>query len=273
MELKIKAPLDLGFYPMVKFVDEFNADVAKSEKQVIAVSVIRNQGYTHTIKMDVFADGVNDERNCAYIERIVKTLLWAYGGYKIYIAGSKVIFDYIKKAYSVDGIRAFDKNFMERVYENPFEVLFIENADDAPAAKRSASSTGRHLDGCRIGFDAGGSDRKVSAVIDGETVYSEEVIWFPKLNEDPEYQYQGILESMKTAASKMPRVDAIGVSSAGVYVDNKIMVASLFIKVPDVCSRSASRPCIWTLPRRSARTFRSKLPTTATSPLWQAPWT
>lgn len=29
----------------------------------------------------------------------------------------------------------------------------------------------------------------------------------------------------------MPRVDCIGVSSAGVYVDNKIMVASLFIKV------------------------------------------
>ena len=34
-----------------------------------------------------------------------------------------------------------------------------------------------------------------------------------------------------TAASKMPRVDSIGVSSAGVYVDNKIMVASLFLKV------------------------------------------
>ncbi len=29
----------------------------------------------------------------------------------------------------------------------------------------------------------------------------------------------------------MPRVDAIGVSSAGIYVDNKIMVASLFLKV------------------------------------------
>ncbi len=38
---------------------------------------------------------------------------------------------------------------------------------------------------------------------------------------------------MKTAASKMPRVDAIGVSSAGVYIDNRIMVASLFLKVSD----------------------------------------
>ena len=31
----------------------------------------------------------------------------------------------------------------------------------------------------------------------------------------------------------MPRVDAIGVSSAGVYIDNRIMVASLFVKVGD----------------------------------------
>ena len=30
----------------------------------------------------------------------------------------------------------------------------------------------------------------------------------------------------------MPRVDAIGISSAGIYVDNRTMVASLFLKVP-----------------------------------------
>lgn len=229
----IKAILDPQFRPMALEIRNFNADVAKATSQKIAISIVRNEGYTETIQMDVFADGVNDGRNCAHVERIVKTLLWAYGGYKIYIAGSRVIFEHIQKAYTAEGIRAFDKNFMERVYENTFEVVYLENAEDAPATKRSANATGRHLDGCRIGFDAGGSDRKVSAVVDGETVYSEEVIWFPKLNEDPEYQYQGILESMKTAASKMPRVDAIGVSSAGVYVDNKIMVASLFIKVPD----------------------------------------
>ena len=121
---------------------------------------------------------------------------------------------------------------MEGVYEQKFEVISVP-LEDAPKDKSSASPVVRHLDGCRIGFDAGGSDRKVSAVIDGESVYSEEVVWFPKTNSDPEYHYQGILEAMKTAASKMPRVDAIGVSSAGVYIDNRIMVASLFLKVSD----------------------------------------
>ncbi|MGN0803307.1 MAG: ROK family protein [Candidatus Faecivicinus sp.] len=230
--MKIKAILDPQFRPMALETRSFNADVAKAASQKIAISIVRNEGYTESIQLDVFADGVDDARNCAYIERIVKTLLWAYGGYKIYISGSRAIFNHISAAYTETGLRAFDKDFMESVYEHPFEVIFVENPEDAPKTKRSASATGRHLDGCRIGFDAGGSDRKVSAVIDGETVYSEEVIWYPKLNADPEYQYQGILESMKTAASKMPRVDAIGVSSAGVYVDNKIMVASLFIKVP-----------------------------------------
>lgn len=231
--MKIKAILDPQFRPMALETRNFNAEVSKAVSQKIAVSIVRNEGYTETLVMDVFADGVNDERNCAYVERIIKTLLWAYGGYKIYIAGSKAIYEHIAAAYTETGLRAFDKNFMERVFENPFEVIYVENVADAPATKRSSNATGRHLNGCRIGFDAGGSDRKVSAVIDGETVYSEEVIWYPKLNADPEYQYQGILDSMKTAASKMPRVDGIGVSSAGVYVDNKIMVASLFIKVPD----------------------------------------
>ncbi len=234
MELKIKAPLDLGFYPMVKYVDEFNADVAKSEKQSIAVSVIRNQGYTHTLKMDVFKDGVDDERNCKVVERIVKTFLWVYGGYKIVIAGSKVIYEHIAKCYAADGERAFDNDFMAGVYEHPFEVEYVACVNCAPETNESASPVGRHLDGCRIGFDAGGSDVKVSAVIDGESVYSEEIIWHPKTQTDPSYHFNGIKNAMLKAAEKMPRVDGIGVSSAGVYIDNKIMVASLFLKVsPD----------------------------------------
>ena len=88
------------------------------------------------------------------------------------------------------------------------------------------------MEGCRIGFDAGGSDRKVSAVIDGETVYSEEVVWFPKTNSDPDYHYDGIVSALKSAAEHMPRVDAVGVSSAGVFINNRTMNASLFLQVP-----------------------------------------
>ncbi len=230
----IKAILDPQFQPMVKVVADYSAAVAEEGGVPLVIAVERNKGYVSTYKLDVFKDGSgHDEESYGVVERIVKTLLWVYGGFKVTVAGSKKIYEKIAEAYKKGGARQFDADFMARVYERPFEVEYVENAADAPKEHQAADPVGRHLDGCRIGFDAGGSDRKVSAVVDGETVYSEEVVWFPKLQSDPDYHYQGILDAMKTAASHMPRVDAIGVSSAGVYIDNKIMIASLFLKVSD----------------------------------------
>ncbi|MBR5137050.1 MAG: ROK family protein [Clostridia bacterium] len=230
MKLKCNTYLDKGFQPMSIYVRDFLAAVGE-QGQDIVIGIQRNKGNMSTFATKIYPDGTgHDEENGAYVERLVKTLLWARGGYKVIIAGSKVMADYMAKVYSVGGLRDFDRDFMAGVYEQPFQVEYA-TLENAPVDKESASPVGRHLNGCRIGFDAGGSDRKVSAVIDGEAVYSEEVIWFPKLNADPQYQYDGILDSMKRAAEHMPRVDGIGVSSAGVYIDNKIMVASLFIKV------------------------------------------
>ena len=232
MKLKVNAKLDPQFTPLALVCREMR-EKTKENGQDIIIAVERNKGYTVSYKTRIFKDNTgHDEENFEFVERMAKALLWVAGGYKIYIAGSDVVGAKIKEAYTDGGLRDFDVHFMERVYEKPFEVIVCA-LDKAPEDKSAAAPVGRHLDGCRIGFDAGGSDRKVSAVIDGESVYSEEVVWFPKTNPDPDYHYQGILDAMKTAASHMPRVDAIGVSSAGVYVDNRIMVASLFLKVND----------------------------------------
>ena len=232
MKLKVNAKLDPQFAPLSVVCREMR-EATKENGQDLVIAVERNKGYITTYKTRVFVDGTgHDEENFDFVERMVKALLWVAGGFKVIIAGSEVIGNKIKEAYSDGGSRDFDVHFMERVYERPFEVVICP-IEEAPEDVSGAAPVGRHLDGCRIGFDAGGSDRKVSAVIDGETVYSEEVVWFPKINSDPDYHYQGILDAMKTAASKMPRVDAIGISSAGVYVDNRIMVASLFLKVND----------------------------------------
>ena len=230
MKLKFKAELDPQFAPMSIVYRDFLKDTKSAGGKRLVIGIERNNGYISTFETTVYPDGVNDEKNIEMIDRIVKSLLWFRGGYKIIIAGSKIIYEAIKKAYQKDGARAFDNEFMSGVYEREFEVVWC-SIENAPKDNEGAAPVGRHLDGCRIGFDAGGSDRKVSAVINGESVYSEEVVWFPKLNSDPQYQYDGILSAMKSAAEHMPRVDAIGVSSAGVYIDNKIMVASLFLKV------------------------------------------
>ena len=232
MNLKVKAKLDPQFQPLSLICREMR-EATKEDGQDLVIAIERNKGYISTYKTRIYKDGTgHDEENFRFVERMVKALLWVAGGYKVIIAGSEVVGGKIKEAYTYGGLRDFDVNFMERVYETKFEVVVCD-LKDAPADKSAAAPIGRHLDGCRIGFDAGGSDRKVSAVINGESVYSEEVVWFPKTNSDPDYHYQGILDAMKTAASKMPRVDAIGVSSAGVYIDNRIMVASLFLKVSD----------------------------------------
>ncbi|MBQ6645833.1 MAG: ROK family protein [Clostridia bacterium] len=233
MELKVKPVYDPGFQPIVKYIEQFEQEVTAKPHKEIAISIERNKGYVHTVRLDVFADGVDDERNNTVVERIVKTLLWVYGGWKITVSGSKPIYDHIKAAYAKDGARAFDNGFMSGVYETDFAVAYIENASDAPETNESAAPVGKHLNGCRIGFDAGGSDVKVSAVVDGESIYSEEIIWHPKTQTDPSYHYNAIKNAMLKAKERLPRVDAIGVSSAGVYIDNRAMVASLFIKLSE----------------------------------------
>ena len=225
----IKPVLDPNFYPMTCALDDYESAVKKSGKQNLVTLVVeRNGGYNYIHSYSAFQDGVDDKYNCRIAERLAKTILWVCGGYKIGVVGSRVIYEHLKNTYSKTGARSFDEDFMSGVYERPFEVVYLESV---PEQKSASVKVGGYLNGCRIGFDAGGSDRKVSAVIDGKVVYSEEVVWNPKTTEDPHYHYNEILTAMQTAASKMPRVDAIGVSSAGVYVDNKIMVASLFLKV------------------------------------------
>lgn len=231
---KIECALDKDFRPASLENRVFLKAVEESKEGVpLAIAMERGDGLISTYYTKVFPDSSPSSRlNYLYVERLVKTLLWVRGGWKITIGGPASIGSYIKKAYSEGGIREFDWKFMGNVYEKPFTVEITEY-DKVPAEKEKSKPVGRHMDGCRIGFDVGGSDRKVSAVIDGEAVFSEEVIWHPKLNSDPDYHYNEILAAMKSAAAHMPRVDAIGVSSAGIYINNRVKVASLFIKVPE----------------------------------------
>lgn len=233
MKLKVEASLDKGFMPLSVVFRDYQNDLKNYNNPArLVVAIERSQGCVSAWECRIFPDGVQQERTIELFDRIVKTLLWIRGGFKIKLAGSKALFEHLKNAYTDKGSRSFDKGFMETVYETEFLVEYHESCDEIAESVEGTSNIGRHLDGCRIGFDAGGSDRKVSAVIDGKAVYSEEVVWHPKVTADPNYHYEGILSAMKAAASHMPRVDAIGVSSAGVYIDNKVMVASLFLKVP-----------------------------------------
>ncbi len=217
--------LDPDFYPMHLFNEAF----LKTATKPIGIAVERAGDEMAVCRTFIHGTAELAEADRYFIRRLVKTLLWMKGGYKVYCDNEEMFHYLHDSAFCDGGEQDFDYHYFTNIFEKPFEVLFAETL---PEAKDSPKPMGGHLEGCRIGFDAGGSDRKVSAVIDGETVYSEEVVWFPKTNPDPDYHYEGIVSALKSAAEHMPRVDAVGVSSAGVYIKDRTMSASLFLAVP-----------------------------------------
>ncbi|MEA3308754.1 MAG: ROK family protein [Chloroflexota bacterium] len=227
-------PLDPGFRPAALANRAFRQEVHTSGGGVpLVLGIERQAGVISRYETVVFPpEHPRASANLRYVERLVKFLLWQRGGWRVYVGGPRAIGEYLQSCYQPDGIRAFDYEFMGRIFEQPFTVVPCAT-DEVPPANETAADIGGQLDGCRIGFDLGASDRKVSAVIDGEPVYSEEVVWEPRKQTDPAYHYHEIMTALQTAASKMPRVDAIGGSSAGVYINNRPMVASLFRGIPE----------------------------------------
>lgn len=224
--------IDKSFRPIYEYFADFKAKVEKSKRGTpLLIALQRGEKCIYRYNAMVFEDGVHDIENATFSERLIKSLLWTVGGYKLYIHAPRELFNRLEKYFSSKGKRAFDVGFMEKIYQRPFTVEYRE-ADAVPGLREYAVKIGGNLNGCRIGFDAGGSDRKVSALINGSVVFSDETIWHPKLNADWHYHYEGIRDSIKKAAAYLPRVDSIGVSSAGVYIDNRTAAASLFIKVP-----------------------------------------
>ena len=226
-EMKHPPVLDPDFIPFGVWCENYLVGATAP----IAIAVERNNGNTSIRRTFIHGTKEMEEADYRYVERFVKFLLWSIGGFRVTICGCDQIAKRLKAAYRPGGEREFDADFFGKLYERELEILSLP-LGQCPAEHETPRPIGGHLDGCRIGFDAGGSDRKVSAVIDGECVYSEEVVWHPKKNPDPNYQYEGILDSFRTAASKMPRVDAIGVSSAGVFIGNAPMISSIFYCVP-----------------------------------------
>jgi len=197
----------------------------------VCLALEQTDGTTSHFTTQILPDGHPQAAgNFTYLERIAKFLLWSRGGFRLHVDGPAPLAAKLAAHYRETATGKFDSNLVgERMFDHPIEVV---HSKAPPPERRSAASLGRHLDGCRIGFDLGGSDRKVAAVIEGKVVYSDETVWDPYFQPNPQYHYDGIMDSLKKAAAHLPRVDAIGGSAAGVYVNNRVKVASLFRGVP-----------------------------------------
>ncbi len=229
---RVLPALDRDFRPAVLANRAFRQKVKASAKAVpVRLALEQTGGNVSRFQTQILPDAHPEAAgNFRYLERIVKFLLWSRGGFRIYLDAPEQLAQQLAAHYRETAAGKFDSNLVgERMYDHPLEVVHTR---ELPPEHRSAASLGRHLEGCRIGFDLGGSDRKAAAVIDGKVVFSDETVWDPYFQRDPQYHFAGIMDSLKKAAAHMPRVDAIGGSAAGVYVENRVKVASLFRGVP-----------------------------------------
>jgi predicted NBD/HSP70 family sugar kinase len=231
---RVVPALDPRFRPAVLANRAFCEQIRATPDAVpVRVAIEQDEGAVFHFQTGIFPDGHPKARgNFTYLERLVKFLLWSRGGFRIYIAGPQALADQLRNHYRDTPAGRFDSSLIgERVYGRAIEVVPTDPAAIPPATNRTRP-LGRHWDGCRIGFDLGGSDRKVAAVMEGKVVFSEETAWDPYPQPDPQYHFDGIMDSLKKAAAHLPRVDAIGGSAAGIYVNNQVRVASLFRGVP-----------------------------------------
>ena len=230
-----RSPIDLGLVPAVLWTRDYLRHCERAAGSTeLTIALRREDGTASLFCTRVLARGVDDAATYLHVERTVKFLLWSRGASEILLCGSEAapLALRLQADYSSTGCRAFDADFFRKAFERPLSFRVVD-ASALPTASAAHLPLGRNLDGCRIGFDLGGSDRKCAALIDGKVVFSEEVKWDPYFQSDPTYHLAGIRASLDLAASHLPRVDAIGGSSAGVYVNNKVRIASLFRGITD----------------------------------------
>jgi len=224
IDIKNKPELDGGFIPYFRFNQAF----LKTADQPFSIAIERNDKQIHIKETFVHGDDAHKDADLYYLDRLIKFELWQKGGFRIYIIGNDSLYKKLKQEYSPGGAREFDARFMGLVYQKDFEII---KCDKLPEPFEMEKTAGGHFDGCRIGVDFGGSDYKVAAVIDGKAVYTSETVWNPKINSDPDYHLSNVTAAMKEAAEHLPQVDAIGVSSAGLIGNNRVLYAQLYWQV------------------------------------------
>ncbi len=231
--LRVPAPLDPAFQPAGRARRALEEIIRASGVGVPVTFAVEQPGGTVSRHETVaWPDGHPDAAlSHHHARRLLKSLLWSRGGTRVHVDGPDGLVEHVRRHHAETPTGTFDARIMGEIYLAPLEILRTPRAE-MPASRASTAAIGGHLDGRRIGFDLGASDRKVAAVIDGEVVFSEEVPWDPTRHDDPQWHHDEIDNSLRRAAAHLPRVDAIGGSSAGAYVDNEVRVASLFRAVP-----------------------------------------
>src|ERR1700744_5907094 len=108
-------PLDPGFQPAVLWNRRY-VDAARASGAAVpfVIGLERENKLVSRYETAIQPDA--SEETLFYIERLIKFLLWARGGWRLYLGGPKSIGEYIRKTYSPRGARKFDVEMMTLAY-------------------------------------------------------------------------------------------------------------------------------------------------------------
>ena len=111
--------LDPEFIP----IGLFNRAFLCGTQKPVSFAVERAGGQMATVHTFIHGTEEMSSADLYYADRLGKRILWMQGGFKVYVSGDESIYHHLKAAYSPNGSRAFDADFMSSVFEKPFEVV------------------------------------------------------------------------------------------------------------------------------------------------------
>ena len=115
--------LDPGFVPF----GVWRRAYLKEAHRPVKLAFYRDGG-----QISVFETCLRDESfaeaNFRYLERTVKFLLWAVGGWKIALCGCEETAEKLKAVYAPEGVRHFDAGFVVDMFERPLEIELVDEA-------------------------------------------------------------------------------------------------------------------------------------------------
>ena len=101
VNLKNIPELDPDFMPLARYNEAFLENATKP----ISIAVERADGQMAACHTKIHESAEMKDANNYYIDRLVKTMLWLQGGFRVYVAGDKDVYEYLHATYNKGGAR------------------------------------------------------------------------------------------------------------------------------------------------------------------------
>ena len=234
--------MDYSFQPITDWNNRFLRIANSEATETVLVAYMQDGKHARIFRAPIPADEETWQRHevSKYIKTYIYNRAWAIGANRILISCPKKLYEQIKAAFMAeDGEYHHLTSFMTKVYEKPFEFQWVESGVIESMMPFPTSETQYSHNpltpfikgdmGARIGVDLGGSDIKVVAMVDGELKFYRKMNWRPMTFTDAEQHLTVVSDMIHTAQkeSELTKLDGIGISTAGVVVNSKIMISGL----------------------------------------------